>query len=308
MTTRPPKSETGSSSVRPMSAFGAFGWTFATLLVKDLLLVLAFLARESAKHDLVTLVFAQLVSTLLVLYFVLRVYAPEVSVRRFIAFRPTAVAFYPIAIVLGVGLSFSTDKLYELILIRFPPSQDHSVSLLLQSASPLRRIVNGVMVGLVGPIVEETFFRGALFVPLRRFAERTTLLAPTLPSAPDDGPSSAQSPAPPRSRVRSLIGAAIATAVLFTLTHGEWQMFPPILLVGLLLGGLRAASGSMVPTVILHVVYNTTSVLMTFLAADMDVIPASWALGGAALALVGGALAYLVAKTERAAVARADEL
>lgn len=85
------------------------------------------------------------------------------------------------------------------------------------------------LVALLVPAAEELFFRGLLFGALR----------PRLGS----------------------IGAVVATTVLFVAAHVPQNLGNPGALVaigatGLLLGGLRAASGALWPTVLAHVLYN----------------------------------------------------
>ncbi len=92
-----------------------------------------------------------------------------------------------------------------------------------------------VFVAGIGSFAEELLFRGALFTALRPL----------------------QTPA----------SATFVTAVLFTLTHLEPRFLPSILAVGVLLGVVRAVSGSLWPSLFLHGAFNATTLTMPFLPA-----------------------------------------
>ncbi|GGE06364.1 hypothetical protein GCM10011571_04380 [Marinithermofilum abyssi] len=87
-----------------------------------------------------------------------------------------------------------------------------------------------LMLGLIGPVAEELVFRGVLFSLL--------------------------------SRRLGKIAAVIITALLFALFHVDVAFLASLFVLGLLLGGLRAAFGSIWIPILFHVVNNTVSVVM----------------------------------------------
>lgn len=83
----------------------------------------------------------------------------------------------------------------------------------------------------LGPIIEELVFRGFLFSPIRR--------------------------------AHGAAAAVVATSAVFSLLHaqqygGNWQNVALLFYVGCVLGAVRAATGSLIPSTILHACYNAT--------------------------------------------------
>jgi membrane protease YdiL (CAAX protease family) len=94
--------------------------------------------------------------------------------------------------------------------------------------------------GLCAPLQEELIFRGLL----------QTVLARNLSAAAETS-------------VRAGIGAVAGTALLFALVHfavGPWTAAAALML-GVLAGELRQRSGSVIPAVIVHVMFNVPGLL-----------------------------------------------
>lgn len=90
------------------------------------------------------------------------------------------------------------------------------------------------IVGIWGPLTEEIFFRGFMIGGLRRrFGDR---------------------------------GALVLSAGLFALFHIDPTIYVPIFFFGIVLGWLYLHTGSIWPSVAVHVVHNTTILLVTTLA------------------------------------------
>jgi membrane protease YdiL (CAAX protease family) len=113
----------------------------------------------------------------------------------------------------------------------------------------------------LGAFAEELLFRGALYTALRPL----------------------QSPA----------SATWVMAVLFTLIHLEPRFLPSILALGVLLGVVRAVSGSLWPPLFLHAAFNATALTMQFVPESFSKPSLALVLGCvplAALLLLGIAL------------------
>lgn len=284
MTTLPPPAE----PVRPMSIFAAVGWTFGAMFIAIVFLSVASSIREAAKDDLITLVFAQMIANGLAVFGILRLYAPEASLRRFLGFRATHPLIYPLALLLGVAISPATSKLLELAFERWPRSEASHIDEMLRAATPLRQVVIGVLIGGLVPLVEEAFFRGALFAPLRRFA--------------------AQGATAPLLLNRAAWLAVLGTSFLFVTSHVEWQTFLPLAAVAGMMGALRYRSGSLVPGICVHVGLNTTSVVLTVFPPAAEKVPWTLAIASVVASAVLFAAMLLLARGARAEQARADEL
>jgi membrane protease YdiL (CAAX protease family) len=181
--------------------------------------------RASAGRDVFAQVCCQIAAYSLGLFGLLRVYGPDMRIRSFIALRRTHVAFYPLALALGVAVALPANLLFELSHQLFPQLDvPTDIAEAFFEASTGGKVTIGVAVLLAGPLVEEVFFRGALFGPLCRSHHAITVV--------------------------------MGTAAYFALVHLDPHAMLPILIVGVALGYLRTASGSLIPAVLLHVGFN----------------------------------------------------
>jgi len=259
--------------IRPMPLFVAAAWVLGMTLFMSLFATLA------AAHDIVSGFACQAAAYLLCVFLIVRVHAPNASLRAFLALRRTHLAFYPIAVLLGVAIEAPAIAIYELIQRHYPEAPGHESTLdMLTTASTPKRVLAGLVIIALGPLLEEIFFRGALFKPLERKYESSRSI---------------------------VIGLC---AVLFAGAHWDFRAMIHLALVGLALGFLRQLSGSIVPSALLHGTYNAvTFYLLVTLPEDADVNPPRWLVGAscAAIAALLG-LATLVGRTE--AAARVQEL
>jgi membrane protease YdiL (CAAX protease family) len=208
-----------------MTLAAAALWVFGITLVFLALGTAAISLRESAGRDVFAQFICQVAAYSLGLFALLRFYGPDTPIRQFIGLRPSHVGIYPVALLLGVATALPANVLYELAHQLFPQLDGTpDVSALYFEASSHERALIAVAVVAAGPVIEEVLFRGALFGPLLRSHRRPTVI--------------------------------VGTAVYFALVHLDLHKMAPILLVGLLLGYVRAASGSLYPAMLMHVGFN----------------------------------------------------
>jgi hypothetical protein len=207
----------------------ALAWSVGAGALLQLLLELARRARPEARSDVVTVGAVEAAAFLLLGVGVLRLHAPDRPARAVFALRPTQPALGAFGLALGLTLQVPAESLRQLVQARFPLPDEALAqrAALLAAGTPLRVALLVAVLGLAVPLVEELFFRGALFGALRRG------MAP--------------------------LAAAVVTAVGFALSHLEPRGWPALVLVGAVLGYLRAASGSMLPSLALHVGFNSVS-------------------------------------------------
>lgn len=108
-----------------------------------------------------------------------------------------------------------------------PPEQKDLADDLGFHVSTVGAIASGLVIVVIGPIAEETFFRGFLFGSLRA----------SMPMWP----------------------AALISGALFGLIHlstGDFSVVPPLALLGILLAWLYARTDSILPSIAVHVVNN----------------------------------------------------
>jgi uncharacterized protein len=213
---------------------------------------------------------------LLGLFCILRVHAPEASIRQYVAFRKTHVLFFLAAPLMAVTVNAFDGVVYGFIARRFPTGHEGVTEGLILDAAPVSRAALFAIIVVVGPIVEELIFRGAIVQGLRK----TT----TLPVV------------------------AVVSAAVFALAHLEWQKFLPVMLCGGALVILRLASGSLVPGLLMHVTYNAVEFVEVLRSRAHGDEEARFRLPLFVLGLVGTAILLLlvraIANTEAARSAR----
>lgn len=209
-----------------MSIAMACGWVVGITFLFFWQLSLLVSLRRGAAFDFISAFGCQAIAYLLGLFAVLQVHAPRASIREFLGVRRAHPLFYPLAIALGVALEGPIGAVYQAIERRWPsqsPPDDELVRQLAE-AGTAQRIALGLILVVLGPALEEVFFRGALTRPLRRHYDALAVI--------------------------------VTTGALFALAHIEPQKFLPIGLFGLALGVLRVTSGSLLPSILLHATYN----------------------------------------------------
>jgi membrane protease YdiL (CAAX protease family) len=91
------------------------------------------------------------------------------------------------------------------------------------------------------------------------------------------------------------IGAILASAALFALIHGSATRFLPMVCFGVILAHVTLATGSVVPSMVIHAINNVIALLLAAeagsdLPAGMNVIPVVLLAGAALTCVVGLAL------------------
>jgi membrane protease YdiL (CAAX protease family) len=257
---------------RPMSYIGAVMWITGTHLGFLWLVFLAIALRETASRDVITQVMCQALAYVMALFLVLRVHAPEASIREFVALRPTHAALYPLGALLGGSIAVPAAWLLGFIEQRFPPPerQFDFIHLFYDSDSATRVLI-AVSVVLLGPMLEELLFRGAVFGPLLQ----------------DKSP----------------LAVVLVSAALFALVHQEPRRLLPIFAVGLVLGYVRYLSGSLLPAMALHASFNALPFVGLFAsdgppdpAAASEQLEVTTVLIASALALAALAAIFVVGK------------
>lgn len=97
-------------------------------------------------------------------------------------------------------------------------------------------VVMLIIIGIVGPICEEFVFRGVIYGALRRTGKIRT--------------------------------AIVVQAIAFGLMHGNLNQFCYALVIGILMGYLLEASGTIFSTMWMHILINSTNVFMVYWAAS----------------------------------------
>jgi uncharacterized protein len=272
-----------SGSERPLSYAAAFAWTLAATAM----LLLAYPAIASVRPgfatDIVSLAGLEAVIYLLGTVGVLRLYAEERSARSALGMRPTHPALSVFGLALGLVLQAPADTLRALV-ERFRPLGEEELArraALFEAETPLRAVLLIVAAACVVPLVEELFFRGAIFGGLRRS--------------------------------QGAVGAAVATAACFVITHVDVTLWPSLILVSIVLSHLRIASGSLLPCLALHVGFNGAAIAAQLTGVTSVTSPTPLGLpvvlaGWAATAGLVFAVQYVAQRSPEAERARAEDV
>jgi len=210
-----------------MPFYVAAGWSFAALFLLDLLAGALMAARPSV--DLVSRVLCQAAAFVAVLACIAAVHEKDRSPRDVFAWRAVDVLPCVLAIWLGVFLQGPLSLLANVIYTRFPPPEQDvaEIASLFDVPALYQKVGLVVAAGVLGPLVEELFFRGALLRGLtRRYG----------------GPS-----------------ALVGVTLLFAAAHRDLRSFVPDLMGGAAMGLVRVWSGSLWPAVLVHAAFNTCS-------------------------------------------------
>jgi membrane protease YdiL (CAAX protease family) len=228
----------------------AFGWT----LLLFVMLAFALALAPGGGRDLVTSASIEVIVVLgaCALFAARR---PGQGWSELFAMRGSSVASLLAALLLGVALCPPAERVAFSIYSVFPLPKEllEMQQAMMRVRSPLHGALLFLLAAGAGPFVEELFFRGALFTAQRRHA--TTVVT---------------------------VGT---TALLFTLFHPEPRTWAPILPLSVILGVVRARTGSMFPALLAHAGFNATTLAMS------QVLPSET---GPSLALVLGGLSAAV--------------
>ena len=265
-----------------LSVAVALGWTLGVTLILRFSVALLDHLRPGAGSDIVSLTACEAVAYLLGCFGVLQLHAPEASARGALGLRPSHPAMPAFGAALGLALLLPTESLRQLT-ERFMPETEQELAAraaLLSTDSTLRVVILIISVACVVPLVEELFFRGALFGGLRRATSAST--------------------------------AALASTLFFVFGHFNPKLWPQILVVALVLGYLRAASGSLFPCLALHVAFNgaTVAAHLSGVASVTRPLILPWPvlLGGwAATAVLLFLVQYVARRSPEAEAARAED-
>ncbi|MGO8992608.1 MAG: type II CAAX prenyl endopeptidase Rce1 family protein [Polyangiaceae bacterium] len=212
-------------SARRMTFLAGAAWSIALGLAWNVLMEITESARPGASADLVNITACKVLASSVFLFLMLRVYAPQSSIRDVLGVRDVSVLAVTLAAAVGALLYPGLSMIDDAVTKRFPvPAEESDLVEKLMSVTSLReRLVLFASIVLVIPLCEELFFRGVLFRGLRR------------------------------GRPEGL--AVLGVAALYGFSHGDIRSLPTSLVIGLVTAWLRGRSGSLVPSVFAHVAF-----------------------------------------------------
>jgi membrane protease YdiL (CAAX protease family) len=251
----------------------AVGWTLLLMFGWRVFAIVAIGLVPNAGHDLVTAGGIQVIVFLVACaWFAAR--RPGQSWSELFAMRGASVPSLVVALLLGVALCPPAERLALVIHTQFPLPKEllEEQEAMVRIRSPLHGALLYLVAAGAGPLAEELFFRGALFTAMKRHA--TTL------------------------------STVVTTALLFTLFHPDPRAWVPILPLALVLGMVRARTGSLFTALLVHGGFNATALAMTRLLPSATAPAWPLVIGGLAAAVVLAVALWLLGNGGRAKHAR----
>lgn len=262
-----------------MSLLAAGAWTIAVTLLTRAAVHLTELARPGAQDDLVNVTVCHALGFFVVVFAIVRIYAPETRLRASLGLRTVSPVHVVLSVIAGAGLYPGSTLLVDLVTRKLPASEavTERVEQLERATSVPGRVGVAIAFVLVLPLLRELFFRGVLFGGVKVG--------------------------------RSAAVAVVTTSLCFALPH-DVRVIAPALALALVTGTLRAQSGSVISPVLAHVAYFGFAAAAELLGKAPASGVYTWrlAVAGVAASLTALLLAGLLAsRDERAARFRAED-
>lgn len=266
------ESDAPEPQARPLSFVAAAFWTLLVAVLLGVMMSILEAARPGAYVDVVTFTTCKLLAYSVVFFALLRVHERDSSIRHLLALRSPPAALVFLGALVGCGLSPASMWLDGVFARRFPPTaaELEAYERILDAPTPGKKIALVLTLVIVMPVCDELFFRGALFTPLKRGR-----------------------------RAESVI---LATAAYDTLLAGaNAREIASILVTALAISWMRAASGSVFPSMAARITFFGVQVVPLVVSREPK-ISGTVALVGVALA--GLSLAAMAAVGKRSTRAR----
>jgi membrane protease YdiL (CAAX protease family) len=240
-----------------MSLLGALAWTSAFWMLEQVCAGVTNAVRPGARADIVSLAGFSVLATSLIVFAMVRVHAPEASLRATLGVRPLAPMRGLLAVAAGAGLRPPMSVLEDVIARRWPHQDAEVAESLRQLVATSSRISLVVCVFVVMPVASELFFRGIVFGELRRATSSWVAL--------------------------------VGTTALFALSYSmpDARELPTAAVLGFAFGWTRARCGTVVAPVVAHVAFWAVEGIPILRGRDpaADVVyPVKWVVGGAVIA------------------------
>ncbi|MDD5495805.1 MAG: CPBP family intramembrane metalloprotease [Candidatus Omnitrophica bacterium] len=122
---------------------------------------------------------------------------------------------------------------------KYVPEKQAVVEMFMKEKNTAFLIYSGIFTSLIGPLIEELFFRGFMYSAFKKYI--------------------------------GIFWAMLFTSVVFAVLHTNVVGFVPIVILGMLLAYLYEKTGSLVSSVTVHVIHNLSMVFFVFLLKQVRV-------------------------------------
>jgi uncharacterized protein len=261
-----------------LSFVAAALWTLLMVFLLALIVGMTDAGREGARLDIVSQTGCAALAYSVVFFGILRVHEPETSIRHVLALRAPSVLAVVLAIAIGVGMSLPAEWLEQVVAARLPrsPQEQEALDTIYSIATVGKRVALVATVVVIQPVLDELFFRGALFTPLRRTHRAETVV--------------------------------VATAAFETLVQFSPRMMIALFAASLVFSWIRGATGSIFPSILARMAFFGVSVVPLALGHESPKPTRMLLLGSVALTLVGlFGLSFLSRRNARVLEARLED-
>lgn len=213
----------------------AFIGTVFSLFEAVLLRALNLRQQDERLDMILQTLLGDILGLLFILYFVIvrhkqKIESLGLSVKKFFinvgAGFTGYVAFFPVLAGIFLSVLWVADAL------KYQPPPEPIMDLFFEETRSRLLVVLTILVSCIGPAIEEVFFRGFLYNAIKK-----------------------------KSRP---IFAMLISAALFSALHTNVLGFLPIMALGVLLAYLYEKSGSLIPSITVHVFHNSMLTLLIF--------------------------------------------
>jgi len=261
---------------RPLTFAAAALWTLLVVFLDAFFIGMTEAGREGAYLDLVSRTGCVALAYSVVFFGILRLHEPETSIRHVLALRAPSVVALMLVVVVGIAMSLPAEWLGQLMELRLPRSdqEQENFDRLYSVATTGKRVSLVISAVCIQPILDELYFRGAIFTPLRRTRRWETVV--------------------------------LATAAFETLRSGSPRSMMIVLVVSLVFAWIRAATGSVFPSILARMSFVAVGVIPMVMGRDLPKPTLAW-LAGTTLLAVGGLLGLGLLSRRNAHLHLADD-
>ncbi len=122
----------------------------------------------------------------------------------------------------------------------YVPQKQYVVEMFLKEENPTLLIYSSVFASILGPIVEEIFFRGFMYNAVKKLT--------------------------------GVFWAVVLVSAVFAALHTNVVGFLPIMVLGLVLTYMYEKTGSLIPSITIHIAHNAAMVFLVFLVKEIKAI------------------------------------
>ena len=128
---------------------------------------------------------------------------------------------------------------FMMSMIKYVPEQQPVVQLFLKEKNTALLLYTSLFAAIVGPIMEELFFRGFMYNAVKKYV--------------------------------GVFWSAMVTALFFAFLHAHLVGFLPIFVLGVALAYLYERTGTLVSSITVHMIHNLSMVALVFLVKQLGV-------------------------------------